>query len=128
MIKKLVELELAKFKEQGYDCIVTTELLKIDSRIHIENIGNSIYFLTGILLGEGNSSEITDYVYIFSPISTLNFKQKRISEFGTYILKKFKNFIIVKTRRENSTTSDSALSNPYYLEFVKISPVKKTDD
>jgi len=128
MIQKLVKMEIERLKTQGYDCIVTSEILRIDRALHIENVGNNIWFLTGIIIGDSDLQENSRHVYLYSPISTLNFKQQRISELSTSILKKIKNFLIIKTRRENQQLDRDADIDPYYLEFIKISPVKITEE
>ena len=127
MLRNLIEIEVERFKQSGYESIVSTETIKIDSRIVVLNIGISTYILSGIV----PNSATDENIYINSSISAIAFKQTIYPRFSTSILKKMKDFIIIKTKKDSDVIlTDTLFSNtntpPYYLEFVKITPYKKS--
>ncbi|MDR1544903.1 MAG: hypothetical protein LBS50_10990 [Prevotellaceae bacterium] len=113
----------------GYDTIITTERILVKTGVEQYIIGNNTYILTGGLVGESS-----DKVIINSSMSAISFVQGEY--FGNYInfprlsiLTKLKNYILIKTQTIDEQTGlpeiiDSKLAIPYYLDFVKITPLK----
>jgi hypothetical protein len=129
VLNNIVEKEVSRFKNMGYDTIITTERILVKTGVEQYIIGNNTYILTGGLVGESS-----DKVIINSSMSAISFVQGEY--FGNYInfprlsiLTKLKNYILIKTQTIDEQTGlpeiiDSKLAIPYYLDFVKITPLK----
>jgi hypothetical protein len=132
MVKKLIDIEVAKYKAQGYETVVSTGIINIDSSTYIEHIGAGFMLLTSMQMSDQDVIANQSKISIYSPISSINYQVQRLANFKLGFIQKIKDYVIVRTITAQNATSffgstDDAEIDPFQIEYVKITPYKLTN-
>ncbi|MCQ2607745.1 MAG: hypothetical protein MJ197_03560 [Bacteroidales bacterium] len=120
MISRIVQEEEERWHRMGFDTVATPMSITVSEALNVYQLGNESYILTGIRIGNNDLMSDDTELELISPTESVQCTQRELSQFGTSIIKLFKNYLIIKTR----TKHDNIPS--YRLDFIKITPITQT--
>lgn len=121
---RIVELEQKRFAALGYETVVTPISIRVSRTLQTVVCGNDTYILSGIRVSALDVVDDATTVTLSSPNASLQATQRTIATMANAINKLFRHHIIIKTNTADGWQGE-ADCEPYDLEFLKITPIKK---
>ena len=121
---RIVELEQKRFAALGFETVVTPISIRVSRTLQTVVCGNDSYVLSGIRVSDVDVVADATIVTLTAPNASLQATQRTIATMGNSANKLFRHHIIIKTNNA-AGWKDEADCEPYDLEFLKITPIKK---
>ena len=121
---RIVELEQKRFAALGFETVVTPISVRVSRTLQTIVCGNDTYVLSGIRVSDVDVVADATIVTLTAPNASLQASQRTIATMGNSANKLFRHHIIIKTNNA-AGWKDEADCEPYDLEFLKITPIKK---
>ena len=121
---RIVELEQKRFAALGFETVVTPISIRVSRTLQTVVCGNDSYVLSGIRVSDVDVVADATIVTLTAPNASLQASQRTIATMGNSANKLFRHHIIIKTNNA-AGWKDEADCEPYDLEFLKITPIKK---
>lgn len=140
LLGTLIDNERRRMMAAGYATDVSVEEVTVGTCLRTLALGNSAYILTGV---RGGADDITDggrRIGLYSPAAAFQASAKTFATLGTYINHVFRSYLVITTLPADAgfteavedfargAMASTAIAVPTYtLEFVKVTPVRKTN-
>jgi hypothetical protein len=125
MLQNVINIEIEKLKQRGFDAVVSEQIVDVSTTIYTEYISNCIYILTGVFFSNYSAPDFTSTkISLYSPISCLNETQHVVASLSDGIFVKFKDFITFKFRTNENIDLNDIPMPVIKFKFVKITPYK----
>lgn len=121
---RIVELEQKRFAALGFETVVTPISVRVSRTLQTIVCGNDTYVLSGIRVSDVDVVADATIVTLTAPNASLQATQRTIATMGNSANKLFRHHIIIKTNTADGWKQE-ADCEPYDLEFLKITPIKK---
>jgi len=121
---RIVELEQKRFAALGFETVVTPISVRVSRTLQTIVCGNDTYVLSGIRVSDVDVVADATIVTLTAPNASLQATQRTIATMGNSANKLFRHHIIIKTNTAAGWQQE-ADCEPYDLEFLKITPIKK---
>lgn len=121
---RIVELEQKRFAALGFETVVTPISIRVSRTLQTVVCGNDTYVLSGIRVSDVDVVADATIVTLTAPNASLQATQRTIATMGNSANKLFRHHIIIKTNNADGWQQE-ADCEPYDLEFLKITPIKK---
>lgn len=121
---RIVELEQKRFAALGFETVVTPISIRVSRTLQTVVCGNDSYVLSGIRVSNVDVVADATIVTLTAPNASLQATQRTIATMANAINKLFRHHIIIKTNTADGWQGE-ADCEPYDLEFLKITPIKK---
>lgn len=121
---RIVELEQKRFAALGFETVVTPISIRVSRTLQTVVCGNDSYVLSGIRVSNVDVVADATIVTLTAPNASLQATQRTIATMGNSANKLFRHHIIIKTNNAAGWQQE-ADCEPYDLEFLKITPIKK---
>lgn len=117
MLQTLIDIERERFARMGYDSVVTTDEIMIDTPCFTKSLGNDTLIITGIVMSEDDVQGENSRISITSANDAITSSTFNFSSFGTSILKTMRQYLDVC--RFSTAENQSFVMT---LQAIKITP------